>query len=59
VITLARFLADDTAGTRRGYLATASVVSLFTAGTIYGARLLMAEKLDAVLAALRKTPGLF
>jgi hypothetical protein len=56
---LSRFLADETAGTRRGYLATASVVSLFTAGTIYGARLLMAEKLDAVLTALRKTPGLF
>jgi hypothetical protein len=55
--TFLRFLADETAGTGRDYLTTASIVGLFAAGTIFGARMMIADKLDAVVAALKKTPG--
>jgi Flp pilus assembly pilin Flp len=57
--TLQRFLADETAGTRRDYITTVSLVSLLTAGTIYAASVMIGDRFDVVLTALKKTRAMY
>lgn len=54
VTMLRRFVADDHAGGAFNYLLASSLVGLLALGTAYQARLAVADKFDALAAALVK-----
>ena len=54
VTTLRRFVADEHAGGAFNYLLATSLVGLLALGTVYEARLAVADKFDALAAALIK-----
>ncbi|MBR1223230.1 hypothetical protein JQ557_34890 [Bradyrhizobium sp. U87765 SZCCT0131] len=49
-----RFLVDDSAGGSFNYLLASSLVSLLALGTVYEARLAVADKFEALASALQK-----